>query len=164
MGDEKNEYTHLFTLIIRPDGTYEVQLDQKEKASGKIADHWELPGEKEFIRDPDDPLKVPDPESIKPDVWDEEEDGEFVPIMIDNPSPKMILNPKYKKEDAYRPPAIEYVGFELWTVNKGSIFDNIYVGDSVEEAKELAAKNWAKWKDDEKKAKEDKKGGDKDEL
>lgn len=172
--DDKNEFTHLYTLILRPDGTYEVQFDQKEKASGKIADHWELPGEVEFIRDPEDPLQIPDPEAQQPDEWDEEVDGPYEHPVIDNPSPKMIPNPNYKKDDAYKAPALEHVGFELWTVNKGSIFDNIYVGDSIDEAKKMAEETWAKWKDGEKKAKEgskedkedDKKGDDdkKDEM
>lgn len=30
---------------------------------------------------------------------------------------------------------IEYVGFELWTVNHGTIFDNIHISDDVEAAK-----------------------------
>ena len=36
------------------------------------------------------------------------------------------------------------VGFELWIVNKGSIFDNVFIGNSLEEAKEFAAETWGK--------------------
>merc|ERR1712159_298233 len=77
--------------------------------------------------------------------WDAEEDGEWEPPMIDNPYYKgewkapMIDNPDYKgpwehpmiPNKDYAPETyakykdLTTVGFELWTVNGGSIFDNI---------------------------------------
>ena len=41
---------------------------------------------------------------------------------------------------------IKYVGFELWQVKAGSIFDNIIVTDSLAEAKKLAEETWGKLK------------------
>ena len=104
---------------------------------------------------------------------DDEDDGEWEAPMITNPDykgewkAKRIDNPEYKgewkakqidnenyDEELVTWEELQYVGFELWTVNNGSIFDNIYVGDSLDEAKELAADTWFKFKDDEKAAKD----------
>jgi len=46
------------------------------------------------------------------------------------------------------------VGFELWTVNAGSIFDNIVVTDSLDKAWEHADAHWGKITAGEKDAKE----------
>ena len=67
--------------------------------------------------------------------------------------PKQIDNPKYD-EELVTFPVLEHVGFELWTVNNGTIFDNIYVGDSIEEANALAKETSDKTKGKEKDAKE----------
>ena len=46
------------------------------------------------------------------------------------------------------------MGFELWTVNAGSIFDNILVTDDKAYADAQAEKTWAKIKEGEKEAKD----------
>lgn len=83
--------------------------------------------------------------------------GEWEPPMIDNPeykgewSPKQIDNPAYKgawvhpeipnpeyapDTNLYLRPEICTIGFDLWQVKAGTIFDNILVTDSIAEAKE----------------------------
>merc|ERR1719152_386062 len=63
--------------------------------------------------------------------------------MIPNPEfkgkwkAKRISNPDYR-EDVYAFDDIGAVGFELWIVNHGAIFDNIIITDSVKEAEEHA--------------------------
>jgi len=47
-----------------------------------------------------------------------------------------------------------YVGYELWIVNNGTIFDNILVTDDFEYAKAQAEKLWRPTKDGEKDVKE----------
>merc|ERR1712139_79014 len=103
-----------------------------------------------------DEAKIRDPEAAKPDEWDEDEDGTWEAPMISNPKYKgewhstMIDNPAYKGEwvpkqienpayvaDVYPHEDIGAVGFELWTVNDGSIFDNILVCDSWDHAKKV---------------------------
>lgn len=197
--NDKNENTHLYTLVVHPDNTYEVLFDQQEKSKGSLFDGWKYPPktlddptdkkpsdwvDEEEIVDPNDkkpdgwddiPKQIPDPSAKKPDDWDEEADGEYEAPLIDNPEykgewkAKKIPNPAYKgpwkakqipnpnfKPVVYAYDNIEYVGFELWTVNKGSVFDNIYIGDSVAEATELANKFWKPFSGDkEKAAKED---------
>merc|ERR1719333_796316 len=194
---DKNEFSHLYTLHVKKDGTYEVFFDQNSKASGKIEDGWDFESAKiddpedkkpsdwvddKEIDDPEDvkpegwddiEKQIRDPEATKPEDWDDEDDGEWEAPLIDNPEykgewkAKRIDNPEYKGEwkpkqianDKYDPQLVTWkelthVGFELWTVNNGSIFDNIYIGNSMDEANALADSTWKKFKDDEKKAKE----------
>lgn len=138
--------------------------------------------EREEIADPEDkkpegyddiPATIPDKEASKPEDWDEEEDGTWEPPVIPNPEykgewkPKMIKNPEYKgiwvapdienpdyvHDDAlYHFKDLKYVGFELWQVKSGSIFDNIVVADSLEDATKVAEETWGKSKDAEKAA------------
>lgn len=109
----------------------------------------------------DIPPEIPDPSASKPDDWDDEDDGEWEAPMIDNPEyegpwkPKMIPNPDYKgpwEHPKIPNPAYEHdekmyavcadgcshVGFELWQVKTGTIFDDIIVTDSLEEAQKFA--------------------------
>jgi len=78
----------------------------------------------------------------------------------------VVPNPKYKDDDEiYLYKDNGAVGFELWQVKAGTIFDNILVTDSVEEAKEHADATWAKTTKAEKAMKEeqDKKQKEKEE-
>lgn len=75
---------------------------------------------------------------------------------IDNPAYKGIWvapdidNPEYKHDDKlYLQKDIKYVGFELWQVKSGSIFDNIIVTDDLAAAKKLAEATWGKNKEGE---------------
>merc|ERR1712008_355877 len=61
----------------------------------------------------------------KPEDWDDEDDGEWEPPLIDNPA-----------FDA------SYIGYELWIVNNGTIFDNILVTDDIAYAKAQGEKLW----------------------
>ena len=108
-----------------------------------------------------------------PDDWVEEIDGEWHPATINNPEykgpwkQKKIPNPEFtghwklrqQANDNYDPGVgvfkdNAFVGFELWTVNHGSIFDNVLITDDVELAKREGKKLKATW-DGEKQAKKD---------
>merc|ERR1711953_1003142 len=136
--------------------------------------------------------RVVDAEAKKPDDWDDEEDGEWEAPMKDNPEykgdwvakrisnpaykgvweAKKIANPEYVDDDAlYKYDDFGFIGFDLWQVKGGTIFDNIIITDDVAEAdvfvkkwKELSEVEQSKKKeeDDSKKA-EDKKKEDEDE-
>merc|ERR1711975_80985 len=86
----------------------------------------------------------------KPDDWDDEDDGEWEPPMIDNPEYKgewehpLIANPDYAPNTYAKFDSLNYVGFELWTVNSGSIFDNVLVTDDVEYATKAAVETYKK--------------------
>jgi calreticulin len=116
---ETDEFTHLYTLHLKPDNTYSVLIDSKEVASGSLETDWDMLPPKE-IKDPnakkpenwDDRRKIPDPEdkkpegyddipaeiadpnAKKPDDWDDELDGEWEAPMIDNPDFKGEWQPK----------------------------------------------------------------------
>jgi len=74
---DKNEFTHLYTMVLHPDGKYAVYMDLKEKAAGNIVDGWNFPKEK--IPDPNekkpsdwvDTKQIDDPEDKKPADWDD---------------------------------------------------------------------------------------------
>jgi len=112
---DKNEFTHLYTLIINPDNTYKVLVDNVERAAGNLGDgQWSKFPLKE-IDDPTDvkpadwvdearivdpaakkpedwdenePKMMKDPAATKPSDWDDAEDGEWEAPMIDNPKYK----------------------------------------------------------------------------
>merc|ERR1719240_531283 len=195
---DKNEYTHLYTAHIKPDGTYEVFFDLESKAKGNLVDDWDFPKptiddpsdskptdwvDETEIDDPEDkkpdgyddvPAQIPDPDATKPEDWDDEDDGEWEPPLIDNPDfkgewvAKKIDNPDYKGE--WKPAQIankdyeegvqlaafdsSYIGYELWTVNNGTIFDNILVTDDLEYAKAQGEKLWRPTSKGEKEVKE----------
>lgn len=53
----------MYTLIVNPDNTYEVKIDNKKVESGSLEDDWDfLP-----------PKKIKDPEAKKPEDWDDRE-------------------------------------------------------------------------------------------
>jgi len=65
---------------------------------------------------------------------------------------KQMANPDYKEDnEIYAYNDFSWIGFDLWQVKSGTIFENILITDSVEEAKEYANQTWAKKKDGEKK-------------
>jgi len=195
---DKNEFTHLYTLVVNPDGTYEVLFDLESKAKGKLEDDWAFP--KKMIDDPADkkpsdwvdeteiddpaakkpdgyddiPAQIPDPDATKPEDWDDEDDGEWEPPLIDNPefkgewvapkianpdykgewSPKQIANADYEEGVQLAAYDSAHVGFELWVVNNGTIFDNILVTDDIEYAKAQGEKLWRPTSKGEKEKKE----------
>lgn len=183
---ESDSISHLYTLIIKTDNTFEVRVDNKSVRSGKLEDEFNFlePKEIEDVTqtkpvDWVDEAQIPHPDSTKPngyddimpeiadpsarqpDDWDEEDDGEWEAPMVDNPdyrgpwSATMIPNPDYKgpwvqplipnpdykyDEDMHAVCAdgCTHVGFELWQVKSGTIFDDILITDSLEEAQKFA--------------------------
>merc|ERR1712028_308923 len=93
--------------------------------------------------------------------WDDEEDGEWEAPTKDNPDykgewvskrisnpayigfweAKKIANPEYEEDDAlYKYADFGFLGFDLWQVKGGTIFDNVILCDDVAEADEFAKK------------------------
>ena len=58
-----DEFTHLYTLILNPDNTYEVRIDNEKVESGKLEEDWDFTG----------PKRIPDPDAKKPSDWVDEE-------------------------------------------------------------------------------------------
>merc|ERR1711923_42317 len=135
--------------------------------------------------------RIVDSEAKKPDDWDDEEDGEWEAPMKDNPAykgdwtakrisnpaykgfweAKKIANPEYEDDDAvYKFDDFGFIGFDLWQVKGGTIFDNVIITDDKAEA-DAFAKKWKdlsevekskKKEEDDAKAAEDKKDDAKD--
>merc|ERR1711990_560367 len=192
-------FTHLYTLVVNTDGTYEVLIDNESAQTGSLTDDWDfLPPKK--IKDPeakkpddwvdqaklddpedakpedwDKPEHIADPDATKPEDWDDEMDGEWEPPMIDNPEykgewkPRQIDNPDYK--GAWVHPEIDNpdyeedkslysfdtfcgIGFDLWQVKSGTIFDNVLITDDIEAAKAQGEELWKATSEAEKKMKE----------
>ncbi|KAJ1996870.1 hypothetical protein H4R26_006034, partial [Coemansia thaxteri] len=75
--------------------------------------------------------------------------GQWSAPLIDNPkykgewTPRRIRNPKYFEDlDLYKLNKIDAVGFELWTMQAGIAFDNIYLGSSHSVAAQIADDVW----------------------
>lgn len=140
--------------------------------------------DEEYIVDPEDkkpedwvdgPATIADPEAKKPEDWNDEDDGEWEVPVIPNPEfkgewkakeiknpeykgewkPKKIPNPEYKEDDTIGQYTSSHVGFDLWQVKSGTIFDNILVTDDVEYAKQYAKDHFTAHKEAEEKVKEE---------
>merc|ERR1711902_253171 len=181
-------FTHLYTLIVQPDGSYEVLIDNESAQKGTLEEDWDfLPPKK--IKDPevskpedwddrakiddpedskpedwDQPEHIADPDATKPEDWDDEMDGEWEPPMIDNPDYKgkwihpEIDNPEYNADDAKtlgKYDEICKIGFDLWQVKSGTIFDNVLITDDTAEAKKIGDETWGATKDPEKAMKDE---------
>merc|ERR1712186_251022 len=117
---------HLYRMILKPDNTVRVEIDEEKIYEGSIKEDWEVLKPKEIadpsdkkpedwtdesmIDDPEDKKpddwveekRIVDSDAKKPDDWDDEEDGEWEAPMKDNPAykgdwyGKRISNPAYK--------------------------------------------------------------------
>jgi len=89
--------THLVGLILRPDNTFEIQVDQVVVNAGSLLKDMEPPiNPPKMIDDPtdlkpddwDEREKIPDPNASKPENWDED-------------AQKMISDPNAVKPDGW---------------------------------------------------------------
>ncbi|KAJ8945085.1 hypothetical protein NQ318_005265 [Aromia moschata] len=222
---------HLYTLVLRPDNTFEISVDRNVINSGSLLEDFVPPvnppqeiddpndkkpedwDEREKIPDPEatkpddwdedappqivdetavvpdgwlehEPTHVPDRDAVKPEDWDSDMDGEWEPPLIENPAcasvpgcgawePPLINNPAFKGK--WRPPMIDNpnykgkwrprkipnpdffedkqpfkmttvlaVGFELWSMSKDILFDNILITDEIAVAEKWAADTFDK--------------------
>ena len=185
---ESDNFTHLYTLVINSDNTFQVLIDNEEAHSGAIEDFFDILPAKE-ISDPeavrpsdwvdsptiadvndvkpegwdDVPELIQDAAAARPEDWDEEKDGEWKAPKIRNPDykgewrQKTVPNPEYKgpwsapkiNNPEYHSDANLYnigtaggIGIEIWQVTAGTIFDNVFVGDNLEEARAFAERTF----------------------
>merc|ERR1712210_401407 len=176
---ENGGTSHLYRLVVKPDNTVRVEIDEEKIYEGSIKEDWEVLKPKEIadpadkkpedwaddsmIDDPEDKKpddlveekRIVDSDAKKPDDWDDEEDGEWEAPMKDNPAfkgewfakrisnpaykghweAKKISNPEYEDDDAvYKYDDFGFIGFDLWQVKGGTIFDNIIITDDKGEA------------------------------
>jgi calreticulin len=124
---ESDEVTHVYTLTVKPDNTFDVAIDGTSVESGSLKEGWKFLKEKEIddpedkkpedwvdeaeMDDPEDkkpegyddiPAKLADPKATKPDDWDDESDGEWEAPQIDNPEFKGEFKAKRVANPAYK--------------------------------------------------------------
>ncbi|XP_053110879.1 calmegin isoform X5 [Hemicordylus capensis] len=106
--------THLYTLVLKPDDTFEMLIDQAVVSKGSLLEDVVPPvNPPKEIEDPDDKKpedwderpKIPDPNAVKPDDWNEDD-----PPKIEDPDavkpegwlddePEYIPDPNAEKPD-----------------------------------------------------------------
>ncbi|XP_056372994.1 calnexin [Hyla sarda] len=106
--------THLYTLILNPDNTFEVLVDQTTVNSGSLLNDVNPPvNPPSEIEDPDDRKpedwderpKIPDPNAVKPDDWDEDapakipDDNAVKPEGWLDDEPEYIADPDAEKPE-----------------------------------------------------------------
>jgi len=126
---ESDEFTHVYTAVLKPDNTFQVYVDGVEKKSGSIPEFWNIlppkqindpaqskPGDwvdEKYIDDPEDvkpegwdsiASEVVDPEANKPEDWDDDLDGEWEAPKIANPEYKGPWSPRKIENSAYKGP------------------------------------------------------------
>merc|ERR1712233_139624 len=126
---ETDQLTHVYTLIVNPDNTYEIKIDGTSKQTGSLEDDWDFLAPKKIkdpaqskpddwvdeamMDDPEDkkpegyddiPKQIDDPKATKPEDWDDEADGTWEPPLIDNPEFKGEWKAKRISNPAYKGP------------------------------------------------------------
>jgi len=124
---KEDQLTHVYTLVVHPDNTYQVYIDLEEAAKGSLTEDWDLLPPKSIkdpsakkpsdwvddaeISDPEDhkpagyddiPRLIRDPEATQPEDWDAELDGEWEAPQIDNPDFKGEWKPNKIPNPAYK--------------------------------------------------------------
>ncbi|KAK9831943.1 hypothetical protein WJX81_001639 [Elliptochloris bilobata] len=160
---------------LHEDWDFEAPKQIKDPEAKKPED-WD---DRIMIEDPEDkkpegyddiPATIVDAEAKRPEDWDDEEDGVWEAPQLPNPdfkgpwSPNKITNPAYKGAweapmidnpeyehipNVYKLPLLKFVGFELWQVKSGTIFDNVLVTDDAHYAEAFANATWGASKEKE---------------
>ena len=123
----KDTLTHTYTLIVKPDQTYEILVDGKSQVSGSLLEDWNFLPPK-TIKDPnatkpadwveesliddvndvkpagydDIPEFIPNPEATKPEDWDDDMDGDWEVPTVANPEYKGPWSPKKIENPLYK--------------------------------------------------------------
>ncbi|XP_055498819.1 calnexin [Leucoraja erinacea] len=106
--------THLYTLVVNPDNSFQVLIDQTVVNSGNLLqDMTPAINPPKEIEDPDDQKpedwdersKISDPDAVKPDDWDEDapakipDDGAVKPEGWLDDEPEYIADPDAEKPE-----------------------------------------------------------------
>ncbi|XP_040410721.1 calmegin isoform X2 [Cygnus olor] len=104
--------THLYTLVLKPDDTFEMLIDQTVVGKGSLLEDMVPPvNPPREIEDPadkkpddwDERPKIPDPNAVKPDDWDEDEPSKIEDLDAVKPEgwlddePQYVPDPNAKK-------------------------------------------------------------------
>ncbi|XP_015716544.1 calmegin isoform X6 [Coturnix japonica] len=96
--------THLYTLVLKPDDTFEMLIDQSVISKGSLLEDMIPPiNPPKEIDDPadkkpedwDERQKIPDPNAVKPDDWDEDEPSKIEDLDAVKPEGWLDYEPQY---------------------------------------------------------------------
>lgn len=106
--------TSIYTLIVHPDNTFDIQIDGDSVKSGSLLEEFDPPvnPEKEIDDEKDtkpedwvDEARIADPEATKPEDWDEDAPYEIVDTEAEKPAdwlenePTTIPDPEAEKPE-----------------------------------------------------------------
>ncbi|KAF9180334.1 hypothetical protein BGZ51_006054 [Haplosporangium sp. Z 767] len=106
--------SNLYTLIVKPDQTFEIKINGEVASNGSLLENFEPPvNPPKEIDDPKDSkpanwvevAKIPDPDATKPDDWDEDAPARIVDVKATKPNnwlenePAEIPDPEAVKPD-----------------------------------------------------------------
>lgn len=146
--DEDAPYEIEDEKATKPDDWLEDEPETIPDPEAKKPEDWDDEEDGDWLAP-----KIPNPKCAeasgcgpwkRPKIPNPNYKGKWTAPLIDNPAykgvwtPRKIPNPDYYEDKTpadFEP--IGAVGFELWTMNKDILFDNIYVGHSIEEAERI---------------------------
>ncbi|KAJ5679568.1 Calnexin [Penicillium macrosclerotiorum] len=146
--DEEAPYEILDEEAEKPEDWLEEEATSIPDPEAEKPEDWDDEEDGDWI-----PPTVPNPkcadvsgcgEWTRPMMKNPEYKGKWSAPMIDNPAykgpwaPRKIANPNYFEDKT--PSNLEpmgAIGFEIWTMQSDILFDNIYIGHSVEDAEQL---------------------------
>ncbi|XP_067850066.1 calnexin-like [Heptranchias perlo] len=100
-----DKITHLYTLVLNPDNSFEMLIDQTVVGKGNLLEDMTPPiNPPKEIDDPNDSKpedwdekpKIPDPDALKPEDWDED-------------APSKIVDPDAVKPEGWLHDEVEYI-------------------------------------------------------
>ncbi|XP_054982658.1 calreticulin-3 isoform X1 [Sorex araneus] len=169
-------FTHLYTLVLRPDLSYEVRIDGQVAESGDIEYDWNLVSLKSAAKktqtepqawEQDWDKQFLDAGASAPSDWNSKLDGDLQAPLLQKPPYQDSLkaeginndvwlhhklkNTNYLTEyDLSEFENIGAIGLELWQVRSGTIFDNFLITDDEEYAEKFGKATWGETKGPEK--------------
>ncbi|XP_021252647.1 calmegin isoform X5 [Numida meleagris] len=105
--------THLYTLVLKPDDTFEMLIDQSVISKGSLLEDMVPPvNPPKEIDDPadkkpedwDERQKIPDPNAVKPDDWDEDEPSKIEDLDAVKPEGWLDYEPQYVPDPSAKKP------------------------------------------------------------
>ncbi|XP_065592397.1 calmegin isoform X1 [Cyrtonyx montezumae] len=105
--------THLYTLVLKPDDTFEMLIDQSVISKGSLLEDMVPPvNPPKEVDDPtdrkpddwDERQKIPDPNAVKPDDWDEDEPSKIEDLDAVKPEGWLDNEPQYVPDPSAKKP------------------------------------------------------------
>lgn len=166
-------FTHLYTLVLRPDLTYEVRVDGQAVESGSVEYDWQLASLRSVRRAA--AAREQQEGARQAQDWDQQFldastaskgaqglDGALLQkppyqdgLKAEGIAPDVWLHQSpgqhgyWAQDDLTEFENIGAIGLDLWQVRSGSIFDNFLITDDEDYAQRFGQATWGETKDPE---------------